>query len=116
MLVGSLPQASPTRCAASGASHTLEIDYPQAASGGWFGRIAAALAFVLLGAAGVLLVPTGPLPRIALGRVLIALGFAWWLLLSPSIAGLATIAAGIWITIREREAPQASAAASRAGY
>jgi hypothetical protein len=64
----------------------------------------------------LLLVSRRPLPKFPAGRVIMALGFAWWLLLSPSIVGLSAVVVGIWIALREREPQRVSTGAARIGY
>jgi hypothetical protein len=52
------------------------------------------------------------LPKLSPGLVVTLIGLAWWLLLAPSIVGLAIVVLGILLALRE-QAPAVQRSATR---
>jgi hypothetical protein len=106
LLVANNDSAAPLRFVSKNGEKPLQLDYSRSAPAGWMGRIATALLAASCGAGVVLLVRGRLLPKVSPGLVVTLVGLAWWLFLAPSIAGLAIVALGILLALRE-QAPAA---------
>jgi hypothetical protein len=93
-----------------GNSANLELRYARAATDQFLGRLAASLAILALGGLAAWWLRAGTLPTFAPWVVAGGVGFAWWLLLTPSFLGLATVvsatSAALWWHWQARLRPQ----------
>ncbi len=112
LLVAWQTSSRPARFLADRDTPTLELYYSQQSAGGWSGQVAAAVALLAAAVAALVLLRGRTLPKFAPGMVVTAIGVTWWLLLAPSIAGLAVVLLGIWLALREH-APGTRQAAPR---
>jgi hypothetical protein len=86
---------SPAYYRVSGSSPELEL---RLSSGGdaWWLRTLAGLVILALGGTAAYAFRTHALPQLPAWGVLAGIGIAWWLLLAPSVIGLAFLAIAIW--------------------
>jgi hypothetical protein len=92
----------PSRYVVEREANALDLNYVHATGAGWASRISLSVA-LLAATAGVLFLLYGrTLPKFAPGLVVVAMGTGWWLLLAPSIVGLAAVVLGIWLALREQ--------------
>jgi hypothetical protein len=88
-----------------GPSYDLDLRYPQSVSDGWTGRLAAAFALAVVGAAAAFVLRGRQLPTFAPSLVIGAVGLIWWILLAPSIVGLLALIAACWTALLARRRP-----------
>ncbi len=86
-------------------AQSLDLHYAFPTAPGWAGRILVATVVVVVAAGALFLLRGRTLPKFAPGLVTVTTGTVWWLALSPSIAGLAIVVLGIWMTLREQGPP-----------
>jgi hypothetical protein len=112
LLIADGETAQPLRYVTRNSEQSLELDYSRSAPSGWTGRIAAALLVATCGACAIWLGRGRLLPKLSPGLVVTLIGLAWWLLLAPSIVGLAIVVLGILLALRE-QAPAVQRSATR---
>ena len=92
------------------ATNRIELHYPHSAADRFLGRSLAGLAILLVGGSLAWWLRSRTLPTFAPWMVVSGVGFAWWLLLAPSILGLlalvVAISAGAWSAWRGGLRPQ----------